>query len=188
MSAEANVKCKLCLGYNKNKTKCIRPVKDSTIEFCWQHQSQYISAVPKKQYKAPIDHTIDKFKMELNDTRNNTKYLEEQMKSLDLGSGKENGDATEADLAKINECAMAHMCSQQKEAQIFNSTKNLIESKKDLTNLEKSFKVVGVTPKSIDSYPKLAEHGVGFTNMMTKELKKFQSKVKTFEYKKQAHK
>lgn len=157
-----------CKGLKKNKFKCGRKVKDNG-DFCWQHEGQTIVPIVKRIYKAPIQHKIDDAKIDMKNAIEEKEYFEAKMKELDHD----------------DEETISGLIKQKLIIEDFvKLIKKFEQEKSEMTQMEKSFKVLSVAKKLNSSVIYKEKSDEAIKAESEKELRRFQSKQRNYEYKK----
>lgn len=163
----------VCKGVKKDGARCGRKIEKGDL--CWQHEGQTLVAPVKKVYKTPIRVKID-------NARNGINQLDEEMK--DLGERMNNPD----DEVGIDELSVMMGNLSVRRERLDKYLKDCLEKERCMTRSERTLKVRHFEKdgSSLDKVRGCVKetNEKAFRKMMDRELGKFRSEQKTFEYKK----
>lgn len=160
-------KMSVCKGVKKNGLRCVRKIDDG--DFCWQHEGQTLVEPVKKVYKTPIRVKID-------NTKRSISELEHEMEEL---------GRSDMDVCELSE--MVGRLSVRK-SKLEKYLDECMDKERGMTRMERTLKVPhfekgGVSVDEIKGCVSETNDKT-FRKMMDRELGRFKSQQKTFEYKK----
>ena len=164
----------ICKGLSRDTgKKCNRKVNG--VDYCWQHDSQFIVKRKDIKYKTPIQHKIDNTKTDIITTEELLQYYSNKLLNA-------------VDLDDITYFSTETALLQAKLDEHNSNLKKFYEEKKNSPRDVKKIKVKGVVKKVSEGVTARERRDEDVTKMSEMFLKSFISNQKNFEYKKRMNK